>query len=48
MGCKKGGDTLGVNNQKQEARSVAFESAATDGELLEALANEVFCHNSVV
>ena len=37
MGCKKGGDTLGVNNEKQENRPVAFESAATEAELLEKL-----------
>ena len=34
---QKGGDTLGVNNEKQEHRSVAFESAATDAELFEQL-----------
>lgn len=36
-GCNKGGDNLGVNNEKQERRSAALESAVTDAELLEAL-----------
>lgn len=47
MGCKKGGDTLGVNNEKQENRSVAFESAATEAELLEKLEQYLqSCHSS--
>ena len=36
-GRKKGGDNLGVNERSQEIRTVAFESAATDAELLEKL-----------
>ena len=47
MGCKKGGDTLGVNNEKQENRPVAFESAATEAELLEKLEQYLqSCHSS--